>query len=768
MSKDHAVYMIPRSALRGIVASGVLLAGGARLAAQSTANTSNDDASNRDVVTLSEFNVSSEADNGYIATNSITGSRVATAIKDLTFNVNVVTGEFLNDFAMFEIDDFGYVSTVNSVDPNGSFNIRGYGVQKELRNGFQRIGLFDKTNIDRIEVIKGPSAAIYGETRPGGMLNIITKRPKEKAQQNLSFSAGSYNTVRADFSSTGPLIGNGKTFYRIDGGYLDRNYEQLFANIRQRTLSGSVVHRFTSDTNLWVEVEWLQRKSNPQSAVPYLIDPVSKKIVGLANQLSTFSQVGPKNSEANRDITDMTATFEHRFNPVFSTRVAANYYHRHLWTGNGGTVTSWDPSTNTVVRGAPGYGRINEDGGGFQGDLIANYSLFNGKVKNKTLATLDYSMYNRVDPQWRATSGSSATVPHTVAWDIAQGLYVQNLNILNPVYLTPDFTPDNYPRINRWNVNNVVDTGIFVRQQVTTFNDRLIAVAGARYDTVLFRLMDKADYMNHTGPIVTQHSSDSSLTPMTGANFKVARDVALYANYSRSFFPDSQNAVAKNQVVSETGWGWDYGTKISLLDDKLDFTLGGFSIMRKNVKINVLDEFLNNETVYNGTQKATGLELDGSYRPIRSLTLLYGYSYVNAHVTNVGSDIDQVGRMPSKNPRNQAYLATKYNFENGTLKGLSTNFGFRYTGPAYADTAGGGVVNPVTKLTDSNDGRRSVKTPGYTVIDLGFHYRLRTGGSRFKQDFGLNFKNLFDRKYVTTNRLPGDRFSTYFTYGIAY
>src|SRR5205085_1858122 len=130
-----------------------------------------------EAVALSEFTVSENTDDSYVASESITGTRVRTPIKDLTFTVNVVTSEFLQDFAYFEINDLGYTSSVNNFDNGGgNVNIRGYGATSLLRNGFLRLGLVDRVNVDRIEVIKGPSAAIYGMTTPAGMVNIITRR----------------------------------------------------------------------------------------------------------------------------------------------------------------------------------------------------------------------------------------------------------------------------------------------------------------------------------------------------------------------------------------------------------------------------------------------------------------------------------------------------------------------------------------------------------------------------------------------------------------
>src|SRR3954463_12537574 len=146
--------------------------------------------SNDEAMQLSEFVVKVDTDNSYIASESVTGSRVATRIQDLPFSINVITSEFLNDFDLFDLDsNLAYTSSLSGLDTQGNYNLRGFGATFQLRNGFYRLGLIDRVNVDRIEVIKGPNAAIYGQTSPAGMVNVITKRPTPRPYQRLSLTA---------------------------------------------------------------------------------------------------------------------------------------------------------------------------------------------------------------------------------------------------------------------------------------------------------------------------------------------------------------------------------------------------------------------------------------------------------------------------------------------------------------------------------------------------------------------------------------------------
>jgi outer membrane receptor protein involved in Fe transport len=138
---------------------------------------------NGEVVTLQEFNVTAAAVSEYTASESTAGTRVVSSIRDLPFNVNVVTGELLDDFNALDFrDQMAFTSNVTGYETLSSgYSIRGFDADVQLRNGFRRIGLIDKVNIERAEVIKGPAASIYGAVFPGGTVNFVTRKPRAPA-----------------------------------------------------------------------------------------------------------------------------------------------------------------------------------------------------------------------------------------------------------------------------------------------------------------------------------------------------------------------------------------------------------------------------------------------------------------------------------------------------------------------------------------------------------------------------------------------------------
>jgi outer membrane receptor protein involved in Fe transport len=161
------------------------------------------------VIKLSDFNVKAEPNRGYAASETLTGSRVKTQIADLPYTVNVLTSEFFEDFGIFELsDNVIQVGGFTGLDVGGGFNLRGFSSTSQLRDGFFRLGRYGASNVDRVEIIKGSNAAIYGRTSPGGMLNMVSKQPEVDPEswtpRIVNPNSGERSPCRRNVASTVP------------------------------------------------------------------------------------------------------------------------------------------------------------------------------------------------------------------------------------------------------------------------------------------------------------------------------------------------------------------------------------------------------------------------------------------------------------------------------------------------------------------------------------------------------------------------------------
>lgn len=697
-----------------------------------------------ETIQLTEFTVSERSLNGYIASESVTGTRVATQIKDLPFAVSVITSEFMNDFDFFDLgSDLVYTASLNGVDTQGNSNLRGYGGTFTLRNGFYRLGLNDRINTDRIEIIKGPNAAIYGATSPAGLINYVSKRPKATPSQMARVTVGSNDMIRGETNVNSPLGSlAGVQFYQLFSAQAENSEsETRFANTKKRFIGESVLAKFAGGATLLTEFEWSKRDSvTATSTVPYEYNLTTRTYSSvLRRDLGTFSQGGP-DSEQDRESTSVYLTFEKRWNPVWSTRAAGYYYRRQAFNFNTGSSDQFDPVRRQFGRGNTLWDPLNEDGGAVQVDTLADYAMFQGKLQNKTLLTVDYSQNWRYRQQRQPNSR----------------LYTITGVLLD----APDYTlpPHSAFSIITRNDKTRWDTkGFFLRQQTTALAGRLIGFAGIRRDIVTYNFTFGDQFNAAGGALRTRGQvsryTSSAWSPNFGANYKLTRNFALYASHSRSFTPAGQSArLGEPYLENETSRGWDYGVKASFFEDRLLFTFGGFYIDRHGVKTTQRDPITGlNEVIAAGTQNTKGLELEGSWRVSDALTFQVSGSTVNAKILYNGNATTDVGRHPAGLPADQASGVIRYDFRHGPLAGLSWNAGAAYSGSAYPNST-------------ATDARRNVQTPSYTIVNTGVSYAWRSGGERLRHAVRLSAKNVFDREYLTPRAELGASRGVFFAY----
>lgn len=718
-----------------------------------------------DKVTLPEFNVREDLANSYVASESMTGSRVAEQIKNLSYPVNVITSEFLKDFAFFDLnEDLAFTTSfANSVTENGTQRIRGLGTAKSLRNGFQRIGLLaDPANIDRVEVIKGASAAIYGEIQPAGMVNIVSKRPSAQRRYRGSVSVGSNDLFRTQIEATGPLDRSGRTAYLLTGAYYETGYEQAYATLRQRVASLAVSHRFSPQTSVILELEHIYKHTPGLSQIPQTNDASIADVTKRMTRLATLAEVGYFNfagpwHHGEREVNAAMLTFEHRFNSIWSLRAGASYSNRGNWNQTTGTpVLQLSGANRGTVTRALNRGGITEDIGQVQIDLLAQYRLLNGKLDNRTLFTVDYFSNYHTDPSWALPTPNNANTPGSLAWLTSRGLFQQIMRPFepNPNYAAPEFSVQSFPTISRNRQNRTDIGGLFLRQQTAAWEKRLYLIGGLRYDRVRYSLADKALAGQRGDPslIVTEKGGTSAWSPSAGVNYRLVEHVRAYANYARTFFANTQNRTAGSGSASnERGFGWDYGFKVDLLQERLNFTVGGFYVVRNNVTVNDVDPVTGLVVARPvGNTLSRGFELDANWRLSTGLTALFGYGFIDSKITYAGVDRDVVGRPTTGTPEENGYVALRHAFRQGALAGWSATLGVTYTGESYPFSEAGGITTGGFVL--SHNGQRDIVIPGYYSTRAGVSYSWNQRSRRIGHSIAVNVVNVLDDRDVTLSR----------------
>ncbi|PAW67386.1 MAG: hypothetical protein B9S34_05690 [Opitutia bacterium Tous-C1TDCM] len=751
-----------------------------------------------DILQLSEFNVRAESLNGYAPSETMTGSRVATKIIDLPYTVNVLTAEYFEDFGIFELsDNVTQIGGFTGLDVGGGFNLRGFSSSSQLRDGFFRLGRYGSSNVDRMEIIKGSNAAIYGRTSPGGMLNMVSKRPKARAGQKLTFNYGDEGTQRVTFETTGPAVRGhlGKTDYILTASHYQKEFDMDYARNRNQEYYLALSHTFNDGSNLFLSAEYfLQMRDAPNSASPLIIDlkgtasNLDDQAIGYASNLARFNAFGP-NSKLDRGNTGFNAVYDKKLSPVWSTRVAANYYLARRWdynqnTGWGAININPAPAANgtvpniTSARGAtPNTTRIIEDGGGFQGDLLAHYWTNNRRLEHRTLLTLDINDYYRWDP---SLNYAAAGNPDLVAWNAVRIVTLDRATLApagNISYFPKWFNSSQTVKTRHQKRRTTVFGGL-LRHQTSFMDGRLLTFAGARFDDVRFRDRDFIGFTNPPGYVAGTmiDKQVEFLKPNAGFNYKITPSFRVYASYSESYFvSQNDNAAAHFNPTfkSEVADGWDYGFKGSAFNDRLSYTVSGFYAIRENVNVTEnIETPLGSgnfvlETRREGNQLVRGYEIDVNWRITDEWSAGGSWGHVYSIYTDFGSAFPAaIGRRVNGISPQNGSLYAKYTPT--AFKNFSANIGVTHVArtPTEAPNAGDtyATVNGQRVVTRStNQWRLSV--PSFTLWSLGARYRLPSKGN-YDHNVAININNLFDLDYLRVNRLIGEKRAIYFTYSL--
>ena len=213
------------------------------------------------VVKLADFTVSEKSSNSYIASETMTGSRVNTKIIDLPYSIVNLTSEFFDDFNIQILDEnMTYIGGLTGVGIGGSFNLRGFTASSQLRDGFYRLGRYGLSNVDRLEVIRGPNAAIYGRSSPGGMINMISLQPKKASSENITISKGSYNQSKNQFKMTGSIDKASKNYYVLSLAQTDRHFPAQFGAVHNQEYYAAIAHEFSNSSRIQFSAEFFLQK----------------------------------------------------------------------------------------------------------------------------------------------------------------------------------------------------------------------------------------------------------------------------------------------------------------------------------------------------------------------------------------------------------------------------------------------------------------------------------------------------------------------------
>ncbi|MDZ8261518.1 TonB-dependent siderophore receptor [Nostoc sp. ChiQUE01b] len=642
-----------------------------------------------------ELVVTGEQD-GYNVPDASTATRTDTPLRDIPQSIQVVPQQVIKDQQITRISDV--VRNVSGVTPQGgyagatdNYNIRGFTTYDNLRNGFAvQDNFVNPTNIERVEVLKGPASVLYGQFEPGGVVNYITKQPLTEPYYSAEFTAGSFSTYRPSIDISGPLNLDKTLLYRLNAAYENFGSFIDFGNQKVLAIAPALSYKIGDATTLTLEYEYLKLDRTYYDGLPP--DPNIFKA-----PISRF--LGEPGDRFSKETHSVFLNVNHRFSENIRLRsgfsVTVNNSEESEFRPN-----SIDADGHTVLRrfaAGPGYYQNYS----LQNDLISNFST--GSIQHQVLVGLEW---NKSIYGYDYLRGSVSLTP--------------SIDLFNPVYgASPPPEFDEAASRERYDRNTIA---VYLQDQVTLLPSLKLLVGG-RYDFV--HRKNRVQTLDSFGrdPIddaTVDRLYDDAFSPRVGIVYQPLPPISIYASYSRSFNPSSSQTVDRTQLPPERGTQYEVGVKGELIKDRLSATFAAYDITKQNVA--TTDPGNSDYYIAIGEVKSRGLEFDLSGQILPGWNVIASY-FINDAFVSVGDKNNPEGDSLVNAPGAGGSLWTTYEIQSGGMRGLGFGGGIFYTGDREATLP------------------NTFKIPSYVRADATIFYK------RDRWRVGLNFKNLFGTTY---------------------
>ncbi len=584
---------------------------------------------------------------GYVPADT-GAAKVPAPVRDVPQSIAVVTAEVLRDQRALSVQDaLKNVPGVGFSSGDGQrdqVTIRGFSaIADQFVDGFRDDGLYfrDLSNVERIEVIKGPAAVLYGRGSSGGLINRVTRKPEGNVA-SVTLSAGSYDNYRGEFD-LGYLGSNG-VGVRVTGAHQESDSFRDQGVLRRTAIAPSFVVGRGGDTSLLVQADYLVDRRVNDFGIPAVngrpVDVAPSTYYGAANA---------RDADAVRtEVTSQAVTFFHKFSPALSFRNGFRHYDYTLLRRNTlpGAVNA---RAGTVTLNHGGIDRA-EDGWSNQSELTQLLTL--GGMRHTLLYGVEIARQVK-DAQTIATRAVTTT---------------SLLRPVNPVVDNSRFTTLSANQRNR------LDTIGFYVQDMADLGHGFKALLGLRYD----------EYRQRTAQLLVGQvplaRTDRAWSPRAGLVFQPDAAQSYYASWSRSFQPSAEQfglATNNADIAPEQTVNREIGAKYTLFDGRLGIQAAGFILKRTGIKGT---DPVTQAILPIGTQRTRGIELSAQLDLAAGTKAIAGYALMDATIV-ASATPTLIGKGATLTPRHQANLFV--------TQRIATRFGIgvggNYVGDRWAD-----------------------------------------------------------------------------------
>ncbi|WP_354686327.1 TonB-dependent siderophore receptor [Cupriavidus necator] len=637
---------------------------------------------------------------GYNPPNAVSATKTEAPLRDIPQTVNVVTAEVMRDQHATSMQDalknVPGVAFSHGDGQRDQVTIRGFtAIADQFVDGIRDDALYfrDMSNVDRVEVIKGPAAVLYGRGSAGGLINRVTKKPGIDVT-DFALSYGMWADRRAE-ADVGRVFADGAAAFRITGAVQKANSYRSQQFLDRSAIAPSLELRVAPETTVLLQADYLEDRRVTDFGIPAFrgrpVDVPASRYYGAANARDAdYSQ---------SRVFSGTATINHRFNENWSIRNATRYYHYSLDRNN--TLTNTVNEAARTLTMNHGNVRREEHGWFNQTDLTQKASFLG--MQHELLYGMEIGQQNK--DQVNNTRPVLGADGRTAVFDL-----------FNPVLLT---LPRQAPGTPGTSNLGVFDTLAFYTQDMITLSEQWKALVGVRYDNF------QQETRNRIAGQRSLSRTDTAWSPRAGLVWQPSKAQSYYLSWSKSFQPSGEAfALAANNadLAPESTRNTEVGAKYDWLGGKASTTISLFRLERSNMKVS---NAAGTALLPIGTQRTDGAELSAAAELPQGWRVLAGYAYLDARVIN-STQIDAGQPVQGK----RATLTPMHSGNVWLTKDLGHGFGI------------GAGLNLVGKRF-ANPGN-TVTLPGYITADAMAWYR------RGAFEAQLNVYNLFDKGYIVS------------------
>ncbi|MBP8540962.1 MULTISPECIES: ferrichrome porin FhuA [Citrobacter] len=664
------------------------------------------------------------------ARQSATATKTDTPIQKVPQSISVVTAEEMALHQPKSVKEALSYTPGVAVGTRGASNtydyliIRGFAAdgqsQNNYLNGLKMQGNFyndaviDPYMLERAEVMRGPVSVLYGKSNPGGLLNMVSKRPTTEPLKEIQFKMGTDSLFQTGFDFSDALDDDGVYSYRLTGLARSANAQQQGAEEQRYAIAPSFSWRPDDKTNF----TFLSYFQNEPETGYYGWLPKEGTVTELPNgkRLPTDFNEGANNNTYSRNEKMVGYSFDHEFNDTFTVRQNLRYAQNKVSQNSVyGYGMCSDPLYTKDPANSPCASVPQAD---WNHTLTRQYVIDNEKLQNFSVDTQLQSKFATADVDHTLLTGVDfMRMRNDINSWFGYAGSVAPSDIYNLDRSDFDFGSHPGPSGPYKVLNKQKQTGLYVQDQAQW--DKVLVTLGGRYDWA------KQDSLNRVSG-VTDSRDDKQFTWRGGVNYLFDNGVTPYFSYSESFEPASQTGASGNIFAPSKGKQYEAGVKYVPNDRPIVITGAVYQLTKTN---NLMaDPNGSFWSVEGGEIRSRGVEIEAKAALSASVNVVGSYTYTDAEYT---TDTNYKGNTPAQVPKHMASLWGDYTLYDGVLSGLTLGTGVRYTGSSYGDPA------------------NSFKVGSYTLVDALVRYDLARVGMA-GSNVALHVNNLFDREYVAS------------------